>query len=212
MPTLSILLVFAGAAFLLAVMPGPGLFYVAGRTLAGGRVDGIASSLGTGFGGMAHVLAGALGVSTLVMTSAAAFTALKIAGGAYLIYLGIVMWRSAGATDDALGAAPRMSSRRVFRQGFVVEATNPKTAAFFLALIPQFLDPDRGSVAGQFLVLGSLSIVLNTLAAFVAVLGADALRRAVSARPHVIRRVQRASGAVLGALGVSLLLTRRPAL
>lgn len=209
MPSLTALTLFAGAAFLLAIMPGPGLFYVVGRTLAGGRKVGIASVLGTGLGGMVHVLAGAVGISAIVMTSAAAFTVLKVIGGVYLIYLGYVTWRSAGSESQIPGTASRAGAMRVLRQGFVVEAMNPKTALFFLAVIPQFVDPARGSIASQFIVLGSVSVVINMLNASVAVYGADILRRAVATRQHVIRRVQKASGAVLALLGVSLLFARR---
>ena len=95
MPELATLALFLGSALVLAAMPGPGLFYVAGRTLASGRADGLASCLGCSLGGLVHVLAGAVGVSALVMASATAFTALKLAGGLYLIYLGIQTWRLA---------------------------------------------------------------------------------------------------------------------
>lgn len=193
-------------------MPGPGLFYVVGRTLAGGRWVGIASVLGTGLGGMIHVLAGAVGISTIVMTSATAFTALKVIGGVYLIYLGYVTWRSADSDGEIPGASNGAGALRVLRQGFVVEAMNPKTALFFLAVIPQFVDPTRGSIATQFIVFGMISIVINMLNASAAVYGADILRRAVITRRHVIRRIQKASGAVLALLGMSLLLARRPAI
>lgn len=211
MPDYSTLLLFAGAAALLAIMPGPGLFYVAGRTLAGGRGHGVASLIGTGLGGMAHVLAGALGVSALVMASATAFTALKVLGGLYLIWLGWQTWRNAGATEDALNVGPQMAPGRVLRQGFVVEAANPKTAAFFLAVIPQFVDPAQGSVAVQFVVFGLVSIAINTANALLAVVAADALRRTLAKRTGVIRRVQQGSGALLALLGLSLIFARRPA-
>jgi threonine/homoserine/homoserine lactone efflux protein len=210
MPAASTLILFAGAALLLAALPGPGLFYVAGRTLASGRADGFASCLGTALGGLAHVVAGAVGVSALIMASATAFSALKILGGLYLIYLGIQTWRSADAPILEPGAATRADGWRALRQGMIVEATNPKTAAFFLALIPQFIDASRGSVALQFTVLGLISIALNTAMAALVVGAASVLRRRAASRTALLRRLRQGSGALLGSLGVSLLLTRRP--
>lgn len=213
MPTLSTLLVFAGAALVLAALPGPGLLYVAGRTLAGGRHVGFASSLGAGLGGLVHVLAGALGVSALIMTSATAFAALKVVGGLYLLYLAWQTWRSAGSAALPEGNLSGLwaSAGQALRQGVMVEATNPKTAAFFLALIPQFVDPAQGSVAMQFGVLGLVSVVLNTAMAVLVVVLAASLRARVVARPSLLRRLQQGSGAILGSLGVWLLLSRRPA-
>ncbi len=211
MLTASTLILFTGAAFLLAAMPGPGLFYIAGRTLASGRGDGLASCLGSALGGLVHVVAGAVGVSALIMASATAFGVLKIAGGLYLVYLGVQTWRSADRPILAAGAAAGADRWRALRQGIVVEATNPKTAAFFLALIPQFIDSGQGSVAVQFGVLGLISIALNTAMAVLVVALASVLRRRVASRTALLRRLRQGSGAVLGSLGISLLLTRRPA-
>lgn len=211
MPDLATLALFFGAALVLAAMPGPGLFYVAGRTLASGRADGFASCLGSMLGGCVHVLAGALGVSALVMASATAFTVLKFVGGLYLIYLGVQTWRSAAAPALVLDNAAAPDTRRAFRQGIVVEATNPKTTAFFLALIPQFINASHGSVALQFVVFGLVSVALNTGMAVLVVSAASALRGRLAGKAHIVRRLRQGSGAILGGLGVSLLLTRRPA-
>ena len=146
-------LLFLTAASLIALSPGPGIFYVAARTLAGGRSEGLASSLGTAVGGLFHVAAGAAGVSALMMASAEAFTALKIAGALYLVWLGIKAVREARL--DMPVAAAGVGAGRAFREGIVVEALNPKTAAFFLAFLPQFVDPSAGTVWLQFLGLGS---------------------------------------------------------
>lgn len=212
MPTMSTLLVFVGAALVLAALPGPGLFYVSGRTLAGGRRVGIASNLGTGLGGLVHVAAGALGVSALIVASATAFTALKVAGGLYLIHLAVQTWRTAqaAALPDGDLAGMAAAAGPALRQGVVVEATNPKTAAFYLALIPQFVDPGQGSVAVQFGLLGLVSVGLNTAMGFLVVTLATSLRAKVVARPSLLRRFQQGSAFVLGGLGVSLLLSRRP--
>jgi threonine/homoserine/homoserine lactone efflux protein len=215
MPDATNLALFFAAALVLAVTPGPGIFYVAARTLAGGRREGIASSFGTGLGGMAHVLAGSVGVSAIVLASAELFTALKLVGAAYLVWIGIRTIRA--ARQDAvtvLAGGPRtppVGPRRAFREGVLVEALNPKTAAFFLAFIPQFVDPATGSVAVQFAVLGFVSVALNTLADVVVAYLAGAIREGAAARPGVIRRLREASGASMIALGVGLALVRRPA-
>ncbi len=211
MPDPAQLVLYAAAALLLAVTPGPGIFYVAARTLAGGRAEGVASSLGTGLGGMVHVLAGSLGVSAIVLASAELFTALKLVGAAYLIWLGIRTLRSARheASMASLVTAP-VGSRRAFREGVLVEALNPKTAGFFLAFIPQFLDPAAGPVALQFLALGFVSVALNTLADIVVAFAASAVRQGAATRPSLIRRLREASGAAMIALGIGLAVARRP--
>ena len=149
---------FLTTAIVLAVLPGPGIFYVATRTLAGGRAEGLASSLGTALGGFVHVVAGAVGVSALVLASATLFGWLKLVGAAYLLWLGFGVVRSArrdaATLVAALGQPAGAGTRRAFLDGIVVEALNPKTAAFFLALLPQFVDPGRGQPALQFILLG----------------------------------------------------------
>jgi threonine/homoserine/homoserine lactone efflux protein len=215
MPDLTQLALYFAAALLLAVTPGPGIFYVAARTLAGGRAEGVASSFGTGLGGMVHVLAGSLGVSAIVLASAELFTALKLIGAAYLIWLGLRTFQSArrdGSTclNDG-SAAPPIGPWRAFREGVLVEALNPKTAAFFLAFIPQFVDPAAGHVALQFVVLGLLSVVLNTLADIVVAFAASGIREGAAARPALIRRLREASGAAMVALGIGLAVAKRPA-
>jgi threonine/homoserine/homoserine lactone efflux protein len=203
------LFLFLAAALLIALSPGPGIFYVAARTLAGGRREGLASSLGTGLGGLAHVGAGALGVSALVMASAEAFTVLKYVGAAYLVYLGVKTWRSAATPVAGTDAAPA-DAMRALKEGILVEALNPKTAAFFLAFIPQFVQPSAGHVALQFAALGLVSVTLNTAVDVVVVLAATAVRRRLLARPRLIRRLRQASGCVMGGLGLTLALARRP--
>lgn len=202
------LLLFLAAALAIAVTPGPGIFYVAARTLAGGRGEGIASSFGTGLGGLVHVAAGALGVSALVMASAQAFTVLKVAGAAYLVWLGLKTIREARCAPPperavATGAAG------AFREGVVVEALNPKTAAFFLAFIPQFVNPAQGGVALQFAALGLVSVALNTLVDVAVACAASRARDGLARRPGLVRRLREASGAVLCGLGVSLAFARR---
>jgi threonine/homoserine/homoserine lactone efflux protein len=206
------LLVFLGAAVLIAVTPGPGILYVAARSLSGGRAEGIASSLGTGLGGMVHIAAGAAGVSALVMASAEAFTLLKLAGAAYLVWLGLRTLREAGQPLDLGAQVSALGARRAFREGVLVEALNPKTAAFFLAFVPQFVDPAGAMpVALQFALLGLVSVTLNTGVDVLVALGAGRARAGLGARPGLVRRLRQLSGGMICALGALLALARRPA-
>jgi threonine/homoserine/homoserine lactone efflux protein len=196
---------FLAAAAILALTPGPGLFYVAARTIAGGRADGFASTAGNAIGGLFHVLAGAIGVSALVTASAEAFSVLKFAGAVYLVWLGIRTFRDTGTVApqvDATGVA------RAFRDGVLVEAFNPKTAAFFLAFIPQFIDPAHG-VAVAFATLGLISVLFNSMADMAAVWMAWRARAAFARRPELVRSARQTSGLVLCGLGVSLAFARR---
>lgn len=215
MPDPAQLTLYVAAALLLAVTPGPGIFYVAARSLAGGRAEGVASSLGTGLGGLMHVLAGALGVSALVLASAELFTALKLLGALYLVWIGLrtlrAARRDAAAALAGQAAAPPIGPGRAFREGVLVEALNPKTAAFFLAFVPQFVDPAAGAVALQFMLLGCISVALNTLADIGVAFAAAGLRQGAAARPGLVRRLREASGAAMIALGLGLALARRPA-
>jgi threonine/homoserine/homoserine lactone efflux protein len=208
MPGFETFLLFPAAALLVAVAPGPGIFYIVARTLAGGRGEGLASSVGLGLGGLVHVVGGAIGLSALIMASAEAFTLLKIAGALYLIWLGLKTWR------DARIVAPidmqTTGARRAFRQGIVVEALNPKTAGFFLAFIPQFINPSA-NVAAQFIALGLISVALNTSADLVATTWAAEARAGLVRRPSLIPRIRQASGALMCGLGATLLFARRAA-
>ena len=202
-------LLFLAAAAIVALSPGPGIFYVAARTLADGRSVGLASSLGTGLGGLVHVAAGAIGVSALILASAEAFTFLKLAGAVYLVWLGIKTAREARL--DIVAAARGASVGRAFRDGIFVEALNPKTAAFFLAFLPQFVDPAHGAVWLQFFVLGLTSVFLNTAVDVVVVFMAARARSAALTRPTLLRRLRVAAGTAITGLGLSLLFARRPA-
>ena len=201
-------LLFLAAASVIALSPGPGIFYVAARTLADGRGAGLASSLGTGAGGLVHVAAGAAGVSALIMASAEAFTLLKFAGAVYLVWLGIRTAR--GARVEAVATTGGVGMGRAFRDGVVVEALNPKTAAFFLAFLPQFVDPNVGPVWLQFFVLGLVSVTLNTAVDVVVVFMAARARTLARARPRLLRRLHTGAGLAIAGLGLSLLFARRP--
>jgi threonine/homoserine/homoserine lactone efflux protein len=200
---------FLLAALVIAVVPGPGIFYVAARTLSGGKPAGVASTFGTALGGLVHVVAGGVGVSAIILASAELFTLLKLLGAAYLVWLGIRTFREAGIVPEAQPIS--VGSGRAFREGVLVEALNPKTAAFFLAFIPQFLDPAGAHPALQFMALGLISVTLNTLADIVVVFMASAARENFVRRPHLIRRLRQGSGLFIAGLGLSLAMARRPA-
>jgi threonine/homoserine/homoserine lactone efflux protein len=199
---------FLLATVVIAAIPGPGIFYVAARTLAGGRQAGIASTFGTALGGLAQVIAGGLGVSAIILASAEIFATLKLAGALYLIWLGIRTFREAGHLPPKQTGP--VGSSRAFREGVMVEALNPKTAAFFLAFIPQFLEPGAGHPALQFMILGLISVTLNTFADVIVVMAAAAARTNLVRRPRLVKRLRQGSGLFMAGLGISLALARRP--
>jgi len=200
---------FLFAALMIAVLPGPGIFYVAARTLSGGRRAGLASTIGTGLGGLVHVMAGAVGVSAIILASAELFTTLKLIGAFYLVWLGFRTFRDADRLTPNQVAAP--TRERAFRDGVLVEALNPKTAAFFLAFIPQFIDPSAGYPALQFITLGLVSATLNTLADIVVVLMASTASAGLARRPRLLQRMRQGSGIFIAGLGLSLAFAWRPA-
>jgi threonine/homoserine/homoserine lactone efflux protein len=191
-------LVFLTAAILLAIAPGPGMLYVLSRSLAGGKREGVLSALGTFAGGMVHVLAAAAGISVILAKSALAFSAVRYAGAAYLCYLGIKMIMQA-RRDDAFDL-PIAAARNPLWQGVATEVLNPKTALFFLSFIPQFVDHHSAHVFWQFVLLGSISVTLNTSADLVVTFLAGPLGNRIRSS----RRFRRAQRSVTGAIMIGL--------
>ncbi|WP_213290280.1 LysE family translocator [Bradyrhizobium sp. sGM-13] len=202
-------MLFLLAALVIAAVPGPGIFYVAARTLSGGKSAGIASTFGTALGGLVHVIAGGLGVSALILASAELFTALKFAGAIYLMWLGFKTFREARNLLPQQAVA--VGTQQAFREGVLVEALNPKTAAFFLAFIPQFLDPAGSYPALQFMALGLISVALNTLVDIIVVMMAATAHSGLTRRPNLLQRLRQGSGLFIAGLGISLAMARRPA-
>jgi threonine/homoserine/homoserine lactone efflux protein len=206
MPEASTLALFTVAAITLLVIPGPSVLYIVTRSVDQGRAAGLASVGGIHVGTLVHVAAAALGLSALLVSSATAYNAVRWVGAAYLVWLGIQRLR---ARDEELLAAAggegsdRRGLGRVFAQGIVVNVLNPKTALFFFAFLPQFVDPSRGSVPFQVVVFGVAFVVLGLLSdgayAVLAATGAGWLRR----RPGVARTSRLVSGGVLISLGVT---------
>ena len=151
--------VFLVAALVLLLTPGPAVLYIVARSLDQGRLAGLVSVLGIEVGNSVHVLAAAVGLSAVLLSSALAFSIVKYLGAAYLIYLGLRRLWARDAVQPAAGLQ-RQSLRRIFRQGVIVAVLNPKTALFFLAFLPQFVDPSKGSVTAQLLTLGCLFVLM----------------------------------------------------
>lgn len=153
---------FIASALLLLITPGPAVLYIIARAVEQGRLAGLVSVLGIQSGTLVHVTAAALGLSAILVTSALAFNLVKYLGAAYLIYLGIrkLLDKETGHTKIAL---PKQSLGQIYRQGVIVNTLNPKTALFFFAFLPQFIDPNRGNPALQILLLGLTFIGLALL-------------------------------------------------
>ncbi len=194
------LAIFLSASLLLAATPGPGMLYVLSRTMAGGRREGILSSLGTFCGGMVHVFAAAAGLSVVLATSALAFSAVKVAGAGYLVFLGVKMIARA-ERDLATEDASALAKGSPFIQGVVTEVLNPKTALFFLSFIPQFVSRQGGHAFTGFVVLGLVSVTLNTMGDVIAVLLATPLKQLFTKSHRAQINQRRASGAAMIALG-----------
>jgi threonine/homoserine/homoserine lactone efflux protein len=199
---------FLLAGLALNVTPGPDMLYVLATGSRAGRKGGVLAACGVGAGCAVHTCAAATGLSALLVSSAAAFTAVKWAGAAYLVYLGVkAIFAPAGlaaAPDDA--PAP---DERVFRRALVTNVLNPKVAIFFLAFVPQFVDPSRGRVPLQFLVLGLSFCVSGTLVNALVGLAAGQVRRALAARPRFAQTLDRVTGAVFVGLGLRLVFQPR---
>jgi len=204
---MSPLLAFAIAAVVLAITPGPGIAYVIARTVAGGRNEGLASCLGTGIGGMVHVLAAALGISLFIAQSALAFSIVKYVGAAYLIYLAIRMLLAKTDGPETSTVSPQ-GTRRAFSEGVMVETLNVKTALFFLAFLPQFVTQSEPLIP-QLVLLGSICVTLNTAVDVVAVFAAERLLQSTAARAIRSRLLTKVSGVTMLGLGAYLALASR---
>lgn len=207
------LLAFIGAAFIMVVIPGPTVLFTIGRSIALGRLGGFLSIVGTAVGSIVLVLAVALGVGTVIAQSVVLFTIVKIAGAGYLVFLGVQAIRHRkDAVAAVAGAAQRKSGWRLLFEGFVVGITNPKSIAFFLAILPQFVDLQAGSVPMQLFVLGSIVVVIGVTCDAVWVLLASAAREWFGRSPRRISTMAATGGGMMIGLGAFLLLwSEKPA-
>ncbi len=208
MPATETIVLFMTAALALNVTPGPSIAYVMSRSVGQGRMAGIVSAIGLGTGSLLHAIGATLGLSAIVAYSPLTYAVIKYLGAAYLVCLGVGILRQ---RHVPLGEArsTRVSLRHVYWQGVLTETLNPKIALFFLSFLPQFVDPARGSVAGQILFFGLLfhvtGVPVNVL---VAVLG-SAMAASFSKNPMLQRVRNWVSGTVLIGLGVRLALSER---
>ena len=205
MPSIETLVAFFGVSVLLALTPGPDNIFVLLQSAQRGWRAGMCVVLGLCLGLVGHTAAVALGLAAVFAASGMAFTVLKVVGAVYLIWLGIKTWREANVAAPIETCAT--GAGRAVREGILVETLNPKTAAFFLAFIPQFVDP-AANVAGQFAILGLISVVLNTLVDVVVTYWAAMAREGLAKRPSAIAQLRQASGAVMCGLGALLMLAK----
>jgi threonine/homoserine/homoserine lactone efflux protein len=198
------LLLFGGASIVLLLIPGPSVLYVVTQSAEHGRLAGLASVLGIHVGTIVHIVAATVGISALILASAVAFSAVKFAGAAYLVYLGIrrLLDRE---PPTALERRTR-DLRRLFVRGVVVNALNPKTALFFLAFLPQFVEPARGAVWSQVLILGLVFMLLGLVSDSLYALAAGTIGVLFRRRRTAFRY---ASGAIFIGLGATAALAKR---
>jgi len=203
MPDASTFALFIVAALVLLVVPGPSVLYIVARSIEGGRTAGLVSVLGVQTGAMVHIAFAAVGLSAILASSAVAFSVIKWLGAVYLVWLGLrrIFGRDEEEGDVAVEPAPLS---RVFSQGVIVNILNPKTALFFLAFLPQFVDPARGAAWTQILLLGATFVILalcsDGLYALLSGTAGGWLRRRMKGASF--RRGQRfVSGGILIALG-----------
>lgn len=199
---MSTLWLFLAAALALLLVPGPAVLYIVTRSAAQGRRAGLASVLGVEVGSLIHSMAAAFGLSALLMASALAFQIVKYVGAAYLVYLGIRALLSRDDESPETTPAPA-SSLQLFAKGFLVNLLNPKTALFFYAFLPQFVDPARGAIQGQIFLLGMIFVVLATCTdSLYALLGSSV--GALLFRRSGFRRARRyVTGSMYIALGIT---------
>ncbi len=202
MPSYDTLLIFTAAAMILNISPGPANFYIMSRSISQGTRAGLLSTFGLATGAMVHVMATTFGVSAIILASATIFSAVKFAGALYLIFLGIQCIRRAGKSDSsAVSVAPK-PIRTIFFESFLVELLNPKTALFYLAILPQFVDPSIGPVIPQFLILGAIGVVSAIPCDAVVAILSGSFAKTISSSPRIQRIQDWASGTVLTGLGV----------
>ena len=200
MPDAGTLLVFAAAALALIVVPGPAVLYIVAQSIDWGRLAGVVSALGVATGGLVHVAAATIGLSSLLVSSATAFTVVKYAGAAYLVGMGL--WTLLRRRDEAPAGAPsERRLRRRYWQGVVVNVLNPKTALFFLAFLPQFVDPETASATAQLAVLGLVFVVLAVTSDCVWALAAGTASQRLRGNRRFLAVQRYVSGSVFVGLG-----------
>jgi threonine/homoserine/homoserine lactone efflux protein len=202
------LLIFSLATLLVVVAPGPGMLFVISRGLARGRKVGLIAALGTSTGISAHILAAMLGLSLIIYATEVGFQIVKWAGALYLIFLAwkTIIQRQGLAVNTSQGEA---SYTAIFWQGALVNALNPKVALFFIAFIPQFVDPASGPVAAQTVALGGIFLAFTVIVFVAYGMSAAMIRKWVIERPRVQRMIDWTTGSLFVFLGIRLALSSR---
>lgn len=204
MPDLATLGLFAAACLALAATPGPDMLLIASRSASQGRSAGFATYLGIATGTYCHALAAAFGLSQLFLAAPVAYDIIRFAGAAYLAYLAWRAFRSDGTLLAPIAGLPRYSLGRIFRQGLLTNLLNPKMVLFVLALFPQFVRPDFGSVAGQVLILATALNFVGFMVNGLVILTASRIGRAFSQRTRFRRAPQIFLGTVFAGLAARL--------
>jgi len=199
---------FVLSGILLNLTPGQDTFFILGNSLGAGRRAGVAAALGIGVGTVVHTCAAALGLSAILATSATAFTIVKLAGAASLIYIGVRALTARSPLPGTMAAQAGTAARVAFRGGVVTNVLNPKVALFFLAFLPQFIDPASARKVEAFLVLGATFITTGVAWCLVIAVGAARFRNLLMRRPDAGTLLGRTAGAVFVALGLRLALHR----
>jgi len=199
-PSLATLVAFGAASLVLAVTPGPGVFFVVARTLAQGRRAGLASVAGVALGNLGNAAAASVGLAALLAVSSLAFMLVKIAGAAYLVWLAVQAVRGSAAARAGQPTAARVAHGRLFREGFVVALLNPKTALFFAAFLPQFIDPHRSLVVQFVVMAGTFAVTEFATEVFIA----SVAHRISAWLARVGRSFNRACGGIFIAIGALL--------
>jgi threonine/homoserine/homoserine lactone efflux protein len=200
---------FVATGVLLNLTPGQDTFYILGRSIADGARNGIASALGITVGSLIHTAMAAIGLSAVLATSAAAFTAVKLLGAAYLIYLGVRMLVSRRTAEPLTLGSPGTGMLGAFRDGVLTNVLNPKVALFFLALMPQFIEPTSENKVTAFLVLGLTFVTTGTLWCLVLAVAAGKVRGFFVRHPAGWQAVTRAAGGLFVLLGLRLAASRQ---
>jgi threonine/homoserine/homoserine lactone efflux protein len=209
MVTLSQFVRMLGTALVILLIPGPSVLFVISRGVALGRRAALASVAGNSTGAIAHAIAAAVGVSAVVTRSAAIFTAMKIAGALYLLVLGIKSIRGRSKLADVMRDATTVSDRHLYLQGLLVGLTNPKIPLFFLAVLPQFVEPSQGHPGLQMLIFGLTFVALGTVTDASYGLAAGSIRNWLERSPRRLSIVGGLSGLALIGLSINIALTGR---
>jgi threonine/homoserine/homoserine lactone efflux protein len=205
---LGTLVTYAVVVLGLMLVPGPAVLLVLARATTGGRRIGVATGLGIATGDLIHTLMATFGLSVILATSAVAFSIVKYAGVAYLLYLGVRALLEKSAPLN-MPAAPAISAGRAFRQAILTEMLNPKTALFFLAFLPQFVHPERGSGIAQFAELGIVFVLFSIAYTFMIAAIAGSFGRWLARHPAIGRWQGKVIGAIYLSLGLRLALQQR---